>query len=273
VRGAPNGGPVWECIVPSESAFTGSVNDAPIAGRGVMLSLLLSAFAVNFTDRQILAILVEPIKLDLALSDTEVGFLYGLSFAVLFTTVGIPIGMLADRTNRARIINWSLVLFSLMTMACGLAATYGQLLAGRMGVAIGEGGTNPPSHSMIADVYPVAQRSTAMAIFSLGPHIGILLGFLIGGWVAQVWGWRMAFAVAGTGGLLFAALSFGLLREPQRGQADGVTVSEPRWGRIIFRSLFRQTSMRHLFAGAALYSIVAYAVVGWLPSLLIRQHG
>jgi predicted MFS family arabinose efflux permease len=261
-------------MLPGSASSGGvSVAPSPIAGRRVMLLLLLSVFAVNFTDRQILAILVEPIKLDLVLSDTEIGLLYGLAFAALYTTTGIPIAMLADRTNRARIINWSLILFSLMTMACGLATTYWQLLAARIGVAIGEGGTNPPSHSMISDLYPVGQRSTAMAIFALGPHIGILLGFLMGGWVAQLWGWRAAFVALGACGLAFSVLSFRLLREPVRGRADGITVTAPLPARTIAQSLFLHTSMRHLFAGAALYSIVAYAVVGWLPSLLIRRYG
>jgi MFS family permease len=132
------------------------------------------------------AILAEPIKRDLILSDTEVGVLYGFAFAVLYTTVGIPIARIADRADRTRIINWSLVLFSVMTAICGLAVSYWQFLLARIGVAIGEGGTNPPSHSMISDLYPVERRGTAMAIFALGPHVGILVGFLIGGWIAQL---------------------------------------------------------------------------------------
>jgi predicted MFS family arabinose efflux permease len=244
-----------------------------VASRRLTLAVLLSVFAVNFTDRQLLAILIEPIKLDLTLSDTQVGLLYGFSFAVLYTTAGLPIAIFADRANRARIINWSLVFFSLMTVACGLAAGYWQLLTARIGVAIGEAGTNPPSHSMISDLYPVGQRSTAMAIFALGPHIGILLGFLIGGWVGQLWGWRAAFVVAGVAGLLFAILSFGLLQEPLRSRADGVTVAQAPPARTVLQSLFRHASARHLFAGAGIFSVASYAVVGWLPSFLIRGHG
>ena len=143
----------------------------PVAGRQVTLGILLSVFAVNFVDRQIVAILAESIKRDLSLSDTEVGLLYGLAFAVLYTSAGIPIARLANRVNRAWIINWSLVLFSVMTAVCGLALSYWQFLIARIGVALGEGGTNPPSHSIISDLYPVSRRSTAMAIFSLGsPH-------------------------------------------------------------------------------------------------------
>jgi predicted MFS family arabinose efflux permease len=160
-----------------------------------------------------------------------------------------------------------------MTAACGLAASYWQFLAARIGVAIGEGGTNPPSHSMISDLYPVSRRSTAMAIFSLGPHIGILLGFLIGGWVAQLWGWRSAFLVAGLSGLVLAPLSFRFLHEPKRGWANGTGVGEQPPGRAVVQSFIRRASLRHLLAGAAVFTIAAYAVVGWLPSFLIRSHG
>ena len=158
-----------------------------------------------------------------------------------------------------------------MSMACGLAANYWQLIAARVGVAIGEGGTNPPSHSMITDLYPVSRRSTAMAVFSLGPHIGLLLGFLIGGWVGQLWGWRTAFLFAGLGGLAFAAPSFMLLGEPRRDRSDGVEAVRPV--SVVFRTVMTQASTRHLFLGATVYSVAAYSVIGWLPSLLIRDGG
>jgi predicted MFS family arabinose efflux permease len=242
----------------------------PAAGRGVTLGILIAVFATNFMDRQIVAILVEPIKRDLILSDTQVGLLYGLAFAALYTTAGIPIARIGDRANRAWIVNWSLVLFSVMTTTCGLAMNYWQLLVARIGVAIGEGGTNAPSHSMISDLYPVARRSTAMAIFSLGPHIGMLLGFLIGGWIAQLWGWRLAFAVVGLAGLLLAVLSFRFLQEPRR---DRINSTDAQPFSEVVRSLISQPSLRHLFAGAAVFSIAAYTIIGWLPSFLIRSHG
>jgi predicted MFS family arabinose efflux permease len=242
-----------------------------IASSRMTLGLPLAIFAANFMDRQIVAILVEPIKRDLILSDTEVGLLYGFAFAALYASAGLPIARLADRGDRARIINWSLVLFSLMTAVCGLVTGYWQLLAARIGVAIGEGGTNPPSHSIISDLYPVERRSTAMAVFSLGPHIGILLGFLIGGWVAQLWGWRLAFVVVGFGGLMLATLCFMLLQEPQHDWAKGTGVQPS--GSSVFRSLIGKASLCHLFAGAAVFSMAVYAAFGWLPSFLIRSHG
>jgi predicted MFS family arabinose efflux permease len=236
------------------------------------LAILLGVFAINFMDRQIVAILAEPIKRDLNLSDTEIGLLYGFAFAVLYTSAGIPIARLADRSNRARIIGWSLVLFSAMTLVCGLAMNYWQFLVGRVGVAIGEGGTNPPSHSIIADSFPFSRRTTAMAVFSLGPNIGILVGFLVAGWVAQLWGWRLAFVVAGVGGLAFALLCLRFLQEPSRDLAR-VAGRDPLSGRAVIGSLLGQASMRHLLAGASVFSVAVYALVGWLPSLLIRSHG
>ena len=194
-----------------------------VAGRSLTLTILLVVFALNFMDRQILAVLAEPIKRDLALSDTQLGLLYGLAFAVFYSILGIPLGRLADRFDRARILTVSVALFSLMTALCGVAASYWQLLLARIGVGIGEAGTNPPSHSMIADLFPVDRRSTAMSIFALGPCLGVLLGFLVGGWFGQILGWRVAFLIAGVVGLVVAAAAHWLLRDPGRVDAQGVT--------------------------------------------------
>jgi predicted MFS family arabinose efflux permease len=153
------------------------------------------------------------------------------------------------------------------------STTYWQLLAARIGVAVGEGGTGPPSHSIITDLFPLHRRSTAMAVFSLGPHIGLILGLLVGGWMAHLWGWRSAFYVAGTVGLLFAMVSFGFLREPDRGQINSLSGESTPTMRTVVQTLMGYASLRHLFAGAAVLSIAAYALIGWLPSFLIRGHG
>ena len=161
--------------------------------RRVTLALLGAVFAVHFLDRQILAILIPPIKAELGLSDTALGFLSGFAFAVLFSTVGLGIARLADRLDRARIITASLALFSAMTALCGLAGSFWQLFAARVGVGIGEGGTNPASHALIADLFPTQRRAAAMAIYSVGPHLGLVLAFGVGGWLAQTVGWRATF--------------------------------------------------------------------------------
>lgn len=235
--------------------------------RGATLSILVGIYSINFMDRQLLAILAEAIKRDLGLSDTQIGLLYGFAFAALYATAGFPIARYADRADRARIVNWSLVAFSVMSAACGLAANYWQLIGARIGVAVGESGTNPPSHSIIADLYPLERRSTAMAAFSLGPNIGLLLAFAVGGWVGQIWGWRAAFLASGLCGLALAAPSFMLLRDPDRGRS---TARLPPF-RAAVSVLFVRRSARHLLAGATIFSVAVYAVVGWLPSMLVRS--
>jgi predicted MFS family arabinose efflux permease len=238
--------------------------------RKLTLGLLGAIFAVNFMDRQIVAILGEPIRRELGLSDTQLGLLYGFAFAVVYSTAGIPIARWADRADRARIINASLVVFSLFTMACGLAASYLQLLLARVGVAMGEGGTNPASHSLIADLYPESRRGTAMAVFALGPNVGILLGFGFGGVIGQAWGWRTALLVAGAAGLLLAALSAWLLRDPGRRTPPAAA---PAGTGASLRSLFRHRAMPHVFIGGTLMGTAAYAAIAWLPAFLIRSHG
>src|SRR5262245_2498018 len=198
-------------------------------------------------DRQIVAVLREPIKREFGLSDAEIGLLCGFSFGVVYSTVGIPLARWADRANRAHVINLSLALFSVMTLACGVAASYAQLLAARIGVAAGEGGTNPPSHSLIADLFPPASRATAMGIFGLGPALGILLGFAFGGVVGQLWGWRAALLAAGAAGLALAALTSLLLKDPLRAAARAAPPRESLFECL--RSILRSPSMRHSYAG------------------------
>lgn len=169
-----------------------------MAGR--TLAILLLVFAVSFMDRQLLAILIEPIRKELAFSDAAAGLLYGFTFVVFYTVLGIPIARAADRSNRVRIIIWSLALFSALTAVCAWAGSYWHLLLARIGVGVGEAGTGPASHSLIADLYPLERRATAMGIFAMGPHLGILMGFLVGGFVGEAFGWRAPFLVAGLAG-------------------------------------------------------------------------
>jgi predicted MFS family arabinose efflux permease len=250
----------------------------PLVRPRLTLVLLLAVYAINFMDRQIVAILSEPIKREFGLSDAQIGLLYGFSFAVVYSTVGMPIARWADRANRARIINMSLALFGVMTLACGAAATYAQLLAARIGVGIGEGGTNPPSHSLIADLYPAASRGTAMSIFGLGPSLGILLGFALGGVIGQLWGWRAALLAAGTASLALAALTSRLLKDPLRDPLrtpPDARAAPPRRESFFecLRSILRSPSMRHTYIGATLVSVAGFAAIGWLPAFLIRSHG
>ena len=243
--------------------------------RRYALFLLLLVFTSSHVDRQILAILLEPIKHELALSDTQLGFLSGIAFAIFYATLGIPIAMWADRSNRRNIITLALAIWSGMTVLCGMAANFWQLALARIGVGIGEAGSSPPSHSIIADMYPPAERATAMGTFSLGVNFGLLIGFLVGGWINQWYGWRAAFWVVGAPGLVLALFVRYSLREPPRGYAEGLqaAIHEAPSFKTVVSSMWSTPSLRHVAAGATLASFVGYGVVLWLPAFLVRSHG
>jgi MFS family permease len=153
--------------------------------------MLTVVYAFNFVDRQILVILQESIKNDMGLSDAQLGLLSGFSFAVVYVIAGLPIAYWADRSNRRNIIAAALTVWSGMTALSGLAQNYSQLLLARIGVGIGEAGGSPPAHSMISDYYPPEKRGTALAIYSTGVHVGVVLGFIVGGFISQIYGWRV----------------------------------------------------------------------------------
>jgi predicted MFS family arabinose efflux permease len=249
------------------------------AYRRYALLILVLAYTSSHVDRNIVGILMEPLKEDLLLSDTQLGFLSGIAFALFYATLGIPVAIWADRSNRRNIIAWAVAIWSFMTALCGMAQNFWQLAAARVGVGIGEAGSSPPSHSMLADLYPREQRSRAMAIYSLGVYLGIMIGFIVGGFIAEAWGWRAAFFVVGLPGLMIALLVRFTMIEPPRGFADGWAdgVAPPPPGAIDFRAnvalLWRVCSTRHVVIGVALTSFVGYGAIIWNPSYLIRSHG
>src|SRR5210317_1499041 len=191
------------------SEATQSAEDPPaissrVAGYGLFMLTIVYAF--NFVDRQILVILQEPIKAEMGLSDAQLGLLTGFSFALVYVTAGIPIAYWADRGNRRNIVSMALAVWSGMTALSGFVQNYAQLLLARVGVGIGEAGGSPPAHSMISDYFEPERRGTALSIYSMGIYIGILIGFALGGVIAQNFGWRMAFLVVGIPGVLFAVV-------------------------------------------------------------------
>lgn len=242
--------------------------------RWVVLVMLTLVAIVNFVDRQLMSILMEPIKAEFGLSDTQLGFLTGFAFAVFYAFMGIPLARLADQGNRRTLIAVVIALWSVMTAACGLAIGFATLLMARIGVAIGEAGSAPAVQSLIGDYFEPRRRATAIALQSTGVYIGILLGFLLGGWIGQLSGWRTAFIAVGLPGVLFALVFAWLVREPPRGRLDNVvdTGKAPPL-RETLQHLWSRRSYRHLPLAVSLYAFVAYGSMQWAPSFFIRTHG
>ncbi len=242
--------------------------------RGYVLGILVLAYAFNFLDRYILIILQEPIRAEFSLSDTQLGLMTGFAFAMFYVTLGLPIARFADKGSRRLIISAAVALWSLMTAISGLAQNYAQLLAARIGVAVGEAGGSPPAHSMISDIFPQRSRATALAIYSIGINLGILLGYLAGGWINEFFGWRMAFFVVGVPGLLLALLVLLTVREPARGQVDGVreVADAPSLGETV-RFLWSRRSFRYLSIAGGVQCLAGYGIDSWVSPYVIRSFG
>jgi MFS family permease len=250
--------------------------------RWYVVGVLTAVYASSQVDRQIMAILLEPIKIELGASDTQMGFLVGLTFAIFYATLGMPIAMLADRTNRRNIITAAISIWSAMTVLCGYAGSFFQLALARIGVGVGEAGSTPPSHSIIADLFPAETRGTAMGVFALGVNIGLLIAYLAGGWLSENYGWRMTFVIVGVPGLLIAAILYLTVAEPRRGGAEiGAAKPTPSGGDAekapsfssVAGHMWRVRSIRHLCLGSALAGFIGYGFVLWMPSFLVRSHG
>lgn len=234
------------------------------------LALLTLAYVFNFVDRQIIAILQDPIKAEFGLSDTQLGLLNGFAFALFYVGFGLPLARWADAGVRRNLLAWAVALWSLMTALCGLAQNYAQLLLARMGVGVGEAGCSPAAHSMISDLFPPGQRATALGIYSVGLNLGVLVGFVAGGWLNQVYGWRVALMVVGLPGLLLALWLRLTMREPVRQDAGDATLVPMAQ---VFGYFWSLRSARWLALGCGLTSVGGYGLANWMPSFLIRSHG
>lgn len=243
------------------------------------LALLALVYIFSYIDRQVVAILIEPIKTEFGATDTEMGLLTGLAFGLLYAALGVPVGKLADRKNRRTIVAVACGLWSLATMACGFAGQFWQLLLARMSVAVGEAGGMAPSISLVSDLYPPRQRSFMISLFMMGPHLGVLIGLALGGWIAQHYGWRATFIWFGVPGLLLAALVFLLVREPRRGGFETAAdleharqqPAESMWKQV--RRLLQVTAFRRLAFACGLAGLAGYGYGIWTPSFLVRTHG
>jgi predicted MFS family arabinose efflux permease len=238
------------------------------------LTLLTVVYTFNFIDRQLLAILQESIKADLLLSDSQLGLLTGFAFAAFYVTAGIPIARWADNGNRRNIVALAVGTWSFMTAISGLVQTYTHLLLARVGVGVGEAGGSPPSHSIVSDIFPPQQRAGALSFYSTGVNIGILFGFLLGGWLNEFFGWRTAFVVVGVPGILIALLVRFTLHEPIRGLADNrqaADKAEPVGD--VLKLLWQRRSFRHMALGAAMNAFAVYSMNSWTASFMIRSFG
>lgn len=241
--------------------------------RYYVLAILTIVYMFNFVDRQLLVILQEPIKADLHLSDSQLGLLTGFAFALFYVICGLPIARWADKGVRRDIISLALTVWSVMTAASGLAGNYVHLLLARIGVGVGEAGGSPPAHSMISDIFSKKKRASALSIYSIGIYIGILVGFALGGWIADTFDWRLAFFVVGLPGILLALVVRFTIREPERGWSEGsegTATAAPPLSQVA-RHLWRRPSFRFIALGASLQAFIIYGVGNWFPSYFLRN--
>lgn len=254
----------------SDSSKPGVSGNMSQSAKYYALFILTIVYAFNFIDRQILVILQPLIKAELDLSDTQLGLLSGIAFAFLYTVLGIPIARLADRSNRRNIISIALTVWSAMTIVCGYAQNFVQLLLARMGVGVGEAGGSPPAHSMISDMFTAEKRATALAVYSAGLYLGVVVGFSLGGYFGEMFGWRKTFLLVGAPGILLAGILFLTVKEPQRSVAH--SKEDAPTFRDTMRRLTKLKSFPLFALGCAMSAFVSYGTSNFMPSYMVRYH-
>jgi MFS family permease len=240
------------------------------------LLILLFVYAMSLVDRQIMGVLIEPVKTEFHVSDTAMGMLTGLAFSLFYSALAIPFGRYADRSNRRNFIALCCAAWSVMTALCGMGTSYLHLALARVGVAVGEAGASSPSLSMIADHYPPHQRTRAMSVFMLGPHLGTLVGLGLGAWIAYKYGWRSAFLWMSIPGVLAALLLRFTAVEPMRGTWD-VAALHPAGGAEPFaqvvHDLWQSKGFKRITLAGLLLGFAGYGIGIWSTTFLVRSHG
>jgi MFS family permease len=262
-----------EADQPDGAVLIGPARAAGTNSARYVLFILTLVYVVNYLDRQILGILLPYIQKEFTLSDFQGGLLSGTAFAVIYATLGIPLATLADRMSRRNIIAASLATFSLMTVLSGFVTKVWQLALTRVLTGVGEAGTGPSINSMIADLYPPEKRAGALAFYSAGLNIGLLLGFFGGGWMLEHYGWRSAFLASGAPGLLIVLLLLFTVREPQRGVVERIVDAQAApnlWATV--RHLASLPSFRWIAFGCAMSAFGGYANLYFVPKFLIVSH-
>ena len=260
-------------------------NDAVVIGaarRRLVLGLLVAAYTLNFVDRTIVASIGQAIKDDLKLTDTQLGLLGGLYFALLYTILGLPLARLAERVSRVNVISAAIMVWSAFTALCGTATSYATLAAYRFAVGVGEAGLSPPAHSLLSDHYPPRERASALSVYSLGVPLGVMIGAVGGGWLAQNYSWRIAFIVLGLPGVALAAAIKLLIREPMRG---GMEIerqrtlppyslrSDLREIMHVARAMFGNFTLLNMMLGITLVSFAGYGGGAFVQPYWIRTFG
>ena len=244
-----------------------------------LLVLLVAVYACSFLDRIVVAVLGQAIKNDLGLSDFEIGLIGGFSFALFFTIASIPLGRVAERYHRVRLISVCVVAWSVFATLCGMAQNFWQMMLFRCGVGIGEAGSTPAAHALIADHFPPDRRATALAIYALGVPIGVLIASFAGGWLAQSFGWRSTFIYLGVPGVLLGGLTWLTLREPPRGLSDKAVVIKiagvdevPPLSAVI-RRMWSTRTIRNMVLATAIGAIALQGINMFIPMYLSRVFG
>jgi MFS family permease len=239
----------------------------------LVLGVLLLVYLINYLDRQLVSLLAEPIKKDLALTDTQLGMVTGLAFAIFYTTFGVPVAWLADRTRRTAIIALACGLWSAFTAACGLARNFLFLALARTGVGVGEAGGVPPSYSILSDYFPPARRGLAMGLYSLGIPLGTLVGGQYGAWATNHYGWRTAFYLLAIPGVTLALLLPLLVREPRRGGLDDAPAMQSAPLGESIGLFLRSGALVFVTLGCSFSAVVGYSLQSWSPAFLMRVQG
>jgi|SRR5580698_1269179 MFS family permease len=252
--------------------------------KNYMLILLMIILAFNYVDRLALGLVLQDIKASFHLSDTQLGLLSGIAFALFYSLMGMPIARWADRGNRRIIISVTTGLWSVAVALCGFATNFVHLMLCRVGVAVGEAGCMPPAHSLIADYFSRAERPRAVAVYMLGSTLSMLIGYFLAGWLNELYGWQTMFRLLGLPGIVLAVLAWLTLREPRRQRATlAATVSDPARKtaspapqytmREVFTTLWNNRTFRYLWLNFSVMSFFSHGVVQWQPSYFIRTFG
>jgi MFS family permease len=248
-------------------------NPASLAYRWYVLIMMVLVYTLSITDRYMLSTVLEPIRIELKLTDQGIGFMSGWSLGLFYITLGFPLAWLIDRSSRRKIITVSLLIWSAMTVSCGLARNYWQLFVGRVGVGVGEAGGTPGANSLISDYFPTSRRPMAATIFSLGAPIGAWIALAVAGAIADKEGWRASFLWLGAPGIVAGILIFLTVKEPRRGQLDALKLEgEGPTFLQSMRYLWSQRSAVHVMVGSALTALWGWGLAWWTPAFLSRTY-